>query len=51
MAQNENSVVFGFVLSSEVKKINSFLRIQFSRRLSRDKEKSIISCFLQVIRN
>ena len=43
-------MVFGFVLSSEVKKINSFLRIQSSHRLSRGKGKNIISCFLHVIR-
>ena len=43
--KNRNSVVFGFVLSSELKK-NLFLPIQFSRRSSRDKEKNIISCFL-----
>ena len=43
-------MVFGFVLSSEVKKINLFLCIQSSHCLSRGKGQNIISCFLQVIR-
>ena len=43
-------MVFGFVMSPEVKKINSFLHIQSSHSLSRGKGKNITSCFLQVIR-
>ena len=39
-------MVFDFVLSFEVKKINSFLRIQSSHRLSRGKGKKYNFLFL-----
>ena len=39
-------MVFGFVLSSEVKKINLFLRIQSSHCLSRGKGKQYNYLFL-----